>query len=79
MANIRGRRKRLEREMQKEEKVLKQERLAVRSCLIYTVIILVVLFLMSLMFGGFRKGKIHDGSQNRPAVSGIAHVGTRLV
>ena len=65
--------------MRKEEKVLARERSAVRSCLLYTVIILVVLLLMSLMFGGFRKGKIHDGSQNRPVVSQIAHVTERLV
>lgn len=65
--------------MEKEEKILARERSAVRSCLLYTVIILVVLLLMSLMFGGFRKGKVHDGSQNRPAVSQIARVVDRLV
>jgi hypothetical protein len=79
MAHISGRRKRLDREMDQERKVLAEERSAVRSCLFYTVIILGILLLMSLMFGGFRKGKVHDGSQNRPAVSGIAHVVSGLV
>jgi hypothetical protein len=79
MAHMRGRRKRLDREIEQEKRVLAQERSAVRSCLVYTVIILGILLLMSLMFGGFRKGKVHDGSQNRPAVSGIAHVVSGLV
>ena len=79
MAHMRGRRKRLDREMEREERVLAQERSAVRSCLFYTVIILGILLVMSLMFGGFRKGKVHDGSQNRPVVAGIAHVATGRV
>lgn len=65
--------------MKREEQVLRAERSAARSCLLYAVIILGILLLMSLMFGGFRKGKVHDGSQNRPAVSQIAHVAARLV
>ena len=79
MAHMRGKRKRLDREIQQEKQVLAQERSAVRSCLLWAVIILGALLVMSLMFGGFRKGKVHDGSQNRPAVSGIAHVVSGLV
>lgn len=44
------------------------------GCLWYALIFLVVMLLLSLMFGGFHKGHLHSNGQRPPSVSVIAPV-----
>ena len=44
------------------------------GCLWYALIFLIVMLLLSLMFGGFRKGHPHPNGQRPPSLSVIAPV-----
>jgi hypothetical protein len=44
------------------------------GCLWYALIFLIVMLILSLMFGGFHKGHLHPNGLGPPAVSGIASV-----
>jgi flagellar basal body-associated protein FliL len=73
MAGIGGRsRRRRYSEDRKEDRFERRDR--ARGCLWYLLIILIVMLILSLMFGGFKKGKIHDSMENRAPVSGNARL-----
>jgi hypothetical protein len=40
----------------------------------YALIFLIVMLILSLMFGGFRKGHLHPNGMRPPSMSGIASV-----
>ena len=44
------------------------------GCLWYALIFLIVMLLLSLMFGGFHKGHLHPNGQRVPSVSVIAPI-----
>jgi hypothetical protein len=44
------------------------------GCLWYALIFLIVMLLLSLMFGGFHKGHLHPNGLGPSSPSGIAHI-----
>ena len=44
------------------------------GCLWYALILLIVMLILSLMFGGFHKGKLHPNGLRPLSVSGIAPI-----
>jgi hypothetical protein len=73
MAGIGGRsRRRRYSEDRGEDRWERRQR--ARGCLWYTLVVLIVLLILSLMFGGFKKGKIHTSMENRAPVSGNARL-----
>ena len=74
MAGIGGRSRRQRHSDDRVEDRLERRNRA-RGCLWYLLIVLVVLLILSLLFGGFHKGKLHtDGMENRAPVSGNARL-----